>query len=277
MSYAEVVDHPLFAPPFRWRMAVRTLPPADWLQPDDARDDDLRLKAELLARPDQDALRWEPGSEAAAAAVLELVAADLDARGLELASAGVHPIDTVGRSVQEDVCLMEHDGQAWRLTAGSVCFPTRWSLADKIGGSLATIHEPVPGYADELGSRVDRFFDRMTPGSIAYRINWSLVGDPARRLPAAERQAPTRIPEDPATGLHVRIERQTLRRLEPHAAIVFGIRVHGWPLGTVLGDLPAATFAAEIRSAPAAVARYKNLEGLRDELARWLERGGEGA
>jgi hypothetical protein len=282
MSFPEVVDHPLFSPPFRWRMAVRSREAPDWLQIDDAREADLALKEATLADPDNDALRCLPGSEPASQAVLELVEAELAGRGVAVDpggsdGAGAHPIDLAGRVVQEDLCLMERDERAWRLTAGSVCFPTRWSLADKIGGTLAGIHEPVPGYAADIGAQVDRFFDRMAPGAIAYRINWSLVGDSARRLPARNRQAPETMPTDPARDLFMRLEHQTLRRLEDHAAILFGIRIHVWPLGEVLELLPAAEFASEIHTAPPDIARYKNLEGLREELAVWLERGGAGA
>lgn len=277
LSFPEVVDHPIFAPPFRWRMAVRNLGAPEWLQADDLREEDRARKAAILAEPGNDAVRFVRGSEPASHEVLDLIAADLAPQGLEPATVGVHPIDIAGRSVQEDLCLMERDESSWRLTAGSVCFPTRWSLADKIGGTLADIHGPVPGYAEQIGDQVDRFFDRMAVGAMAYRINWSLVGDAARRLPASDRQAPERLPADPATQLFLRVERQTLRRLEQHEAIVFGIRIHVWPLGTVLAALPPSAFADEILTAPTKVARYKNLEGLREELARWIDAGGEGA
>lgn len=277
LSFTEVVDHPLFSLPHRWRMGVRGLAPEAWLQPDDARAADLALKAAMMAEAHTDAVRWEPGSEAAAREVVELVAGALEPHGWALAADGAHPIEIAGRSIQEDLCLMERQDRAWRLTAGCVCFPTRWSLADKIGGSLAAIHAPVPAYAEQLAARVERFFDRMAIGSIVHRINWSLVADPARRLPARSLQAPAVLPDDPATQLFVRVERQTLRRLAAHPAIVFGIRIHVWSLGEVVDQLPGAAFAAELRRAPAAVARYKNLDGLRAALADWLERGGEGA
>lgn len=277
LSFPEVVAHPLFAPPFRWRMGVHSLGAPEWLQADDLRDEDLARKAVILAEPDSDACRFRPGSEPAAQEVLDLVAADLAARGLAPATVGEHAIDIAGRSVQEDLCLMEREAGSWRLTAGSVCFPTRWSLADKIGGTLAGIHSPVPGYAEQIGTQVDRFFDRLAIGAMACRINWSLVGDPARRLPSSTRQAPDRLPADPATELFLRVERQTLRRLAQHDAVVFGIRIHVWSLGTILAELPPPAFVNELLTVPPAVARYKNLDGLREDLARWIDAGGEGA
>ena len=37
--------------------------------------------------------------------------------------------------------------------AACVCFPSRWSLAEKLGASLAAIHGPVPGFERELAAQ----------------------------------------------------------------------------------------------------------------------------
>jgi hypothetical protein len=179
--------------------------------------------------------------------------------------------------VQEDLCLLERrmvaDVARWTLTAGSVSFPTRWDLGSKLGGSLAEIHAPVPGYGEQVGPFVDRFFDRMVPGALASRLNWSLVGEKTRRLEAEDRQAPEAVLTDPGTELFVRIERQTLRRLVVHDAVVFGIRIHVWPLAEVAEDLSTEPFAEMLDSMPPEVARYKDLDGLRSTVATWLRAG----
>ena len=38
------------------------------------------------------------------------------------------PLETAALCVQEDLCVMQERSGAWCLTAGSVCFPTRWEL-----------------------------------------------------------------------------------------------------------------------------------------------------
>jgi hypothetical protein len=271
LGFSDVVEHSPFGDaPFRWRMGVRGLAEDLWLQPDDLREADLAEKAALIARDPDQVMRQLPVADAAASELLGLITDDLARRSLPPPPTAGVAIERAGRAVQEDLCVMQPVNGVWSMVAGSVCFPTRWSLADKIGKSLAAIHAPVPNYATDLGPQVERFFDRMTAGSLAYRLNWSLVGQPDRRLPAMARQAPTDLPEDPRQDLFVRIERQTLRRLTGTNAIVFGIRIHVWPLGDVVDDVVAAGFIHELQEIPFDVARYKNLDGMRPQMIAWL-------
>ena len=53
--------------------------------------------------------------------------------------AGQHPIEWAARGVQEDLCLLERDDTGWRFTAAAVCFPTRWSPAEKVGLGLRAV------------------------------------------------------------------------------------------------------------------------------------------
>jgi hypothetical protein len=255
-------------------MGVHSLAADEWLQIDDLRDLDLLEKDLLRLRHPGRTFVALPGSEMAGGEVASLVESALARHGHRLRRNGVHPLDTAALGVQEDLCLLEraveNESARWILTAGSVCFPTRWDLPSKLGCSLAEIHAPVPRYAEQLSLQVDRFFDRMLPGSLAARLNWSLVGEKTRRLEPRDRQAPTVLPADPGRELFLRIERQTLRRLADHDAVAFGIRVHVWPLGQVAAELPPEAFADMLCSIPVDVARYKDLEELRAGLVAWL-------
>ena len=268
LSVGATAGHPAGA--FRWRMGVRATDAAHWLQFDDRREADLREKAVLRAQRGDETFVAAPGSEAAAAEVCELVDDELRRHGLRGALPRNHPLDTAGLSVQEDLCLLERGHGSWTMTAASVSFPTRWDVRAKLGRSLTEIHDPVPGYREQLGERVERFFERMTPGAIASRLNWSLVGDDRRRLDPDEPQAPPGMPDDPGRDLFLRVERQTLRRLTRHEAIVFGIRIHGWPLDQVVDTPTAGAFADLLESMPLDIARYKELEALRPGLVDWL-------
>ena len=271
LPFAEVIPTTLFHDtPFRWRVASRALSADGWLQPDPAAlASDLAEKARILDGG-LDAFVVTDGSEAACLEVRDLVA---DAIGQPLADLAGHPLEVAARRVHEDLVVMEKRDGAWMMTAGVVCFPTRWSPSDKIGRSMATIHDPVPRYGD-IAAAVDRLFDRLQPGRIAWRPNWSVVGDSSLRLDVNDRQAPAAMPADPATQLHLRVERQTIRRLEATPdALVFTIRVHRWPLGEVLGEIDRA-LAAELRALPSDVAVYKNLDEWRHDLASYLD--GEG-
>ena len=41
-----------------------------------------------------------------------------------------HPLIKAARLVQEDLVILQHIDGAWVLTAGVVCFPSHWSVAD---------------------------------------------------------------------------------------------------------------------------------------------------
>ncbi len=278
MSLAEAIPSPPFKEsPFKWRLAVRACEPEQWLQVDDAREADLVEKDRILATRFAESVAWVPGSEPAAAEVAGLVDADLARRGVRVppetarSTDAPHPIERAARSVQEDLCVLERQPEGWVLTSAAVCFPTRWDLAEKIGTSMAAIHVPVPRYEADVGELVDRFFDRMRPGSIVWRPNWSLVTDPALRLEVEHREAPAPLPADPGESLWLRMERQTLRRLVDNPdAICFTIRIHRWPVHEVIETVADAGFVAELAAMPIDVADYKNVEGMRHDLLDWI-------
>lgn len=183
------------------------------------------------------------------------------------------PLELAARLIQEDLCLLEADGGAYVLTAGMVCFPSRWALADKIGKPLATIHTPVPGYEDRLERAVDRFFASLRPERPVWRLNWSLVETDTLHLPPEARTA--RVEADPETigdRLFLRVERQTLRRMPETGAILFTIRTYVDPLPGIIDTAEAAqALIARLTDMPDPLARYKNLEDCRPALVTWLE------
>ena len=274
MSFADAVPVNVFRDgPFRWRMLTRALGAGAWLQIDDQLETYRAQKAALIAERFDDCVLSVPGSESAGGEVLRLVQADLASQGREtVVDDSLHPIDAAARAIQEDLVLMERQDQGWVMTAGSVCFPTRWDPRAKIGQSMDAIHEPVPQYQEMIGSLVNRFFDRLQPGHLVWRPNWSLVDDPGLRLDPGHRQLKVGDLDDVGRELWLRVERQTLRRLEEHPdAICFTIRVHRWPLHEVASELTDSAFAQELAEMPVDIADYKNIAGVRDELARWIE------
>ena len=274
MSFAEAIPVDLFRDgPYRWRLLVRALADPAWLQIDDQLEIYRAEKAALLASRFDDCFVAMPGSESAAMEILRLVRADLVNRGLpDQVDESLHPLDAAGRLIQEDLVLMERQEHEWVMTAGSLCFPTRWDPVSKIGRGMDEIHAPVPQYESMVGSLVNRFFDRMQPGSLVWRPNGSLVDEPTLRLDVVHREMTVDRPTDIGTGLWLRTERQTLRRLEQHPdAICFTIRVHRWSLAELADELAGSAFARELASMPVDIADYKNIENVRGALGEWLE------
>lgn len=248
------------------RMGTRQLGGRPWLVFDDARERELGLKADLLAGRHDEVFALESdgsGGEAVHAAeeTLGLVTAELLAADLPVdpPADGLHPLDVAGRLVQEDLCLLRPAAERWVLAGASLCFPSRWRLADKIGLPMAAVHGPVDGYEEVLARRVDTMLSRLG-SAIALRRNWFVHPDGSLFQP----DRPSVEPVIPAARcrqeLHLRSERQTLRTLPETGWVLFTIRIQQAPLARFLDDAGRrAGFARFLADAPAAIATHRGL------------------
>ncbi len=209
--------------------------PEDWLRLDDAYAPQMALRDRLLAERSGEVLADTPGSEPAQAELLELgldwigtqpnftlretEVTRPDGRRVPLDPS--QPLRTLGRLVQQDLCLMQPDGAGeHRLTAAILCFPASWRLAEKLGRPLTGIHRPVAEYEPDLAKRVQRMFDALRPGVVLQRANCLAYEDPSLFVPRGEQERRVHPGAEP---LYLRLERQTLRRLPQSGAIVFAI------------------------------------------------------
>lgn len=210
-----------------------------------------------------------PSSRPAQAELRDMVAGWL---GRPIPDGGRPPLYAAARQVADDLCLMEHDGQAWRLTALSLSAGSLFTAREVIGRALGEIHGPVTGFGTKLLARVTRIFDGLRDGLLLERRNWSVVSDPALHLPDAgpmRAAIPDIDPARAAEALFVRCERQTLRRLPETRGVCFTIRVWVNPLSDIAAD-PArlARFAEAWRTAHPDFRAYKRLELYDDLVAR---------
>ncbi len=167
------------------------------------------------------------------------------------------------------------------FTAAVLCFPSRWRLMDKLGKPLSAVHAPVPLYGDRLAAPVDRFMRHVKPGHVASRLNWSLLDDPALFQPGGKWRVEGGsgiTATNAGERIYLRVERQTLRRLPISGAVLFGIRVHVYPLDRVIDSANrAATLAEAVRALPVEIQHYKSLLPFREALLTWLEAVGSRA
>lgn len=274
-------------------MGLMPLDLKDWIEPDAYFAGELKEKERLLAERQGEVFAALPAAALGSAEVLALLVEYLPTRfpkmykksgdRIENLATGqhwemrtLHPLDLAGRLVQEDLCLMQwqSDTQLYHLVGASVCFPTRWSLADKIGKPLNTIHAPVPGYEEQLATTMDKFFDRLKVDKPVWRLNWSLMDDPTLFQPSGHGRTGGNAaitPENAGDRLWLRMERQTLRRLPRTRDILFTIRVYVKPLAQLAPDR-AAQLAAALRALPQPVQRYKSLPPFIGAVLTWLER-----
>ena len=139
------------------------------------------------------------------------------------------PLLTLGRLVQEDLCLMQRLGGEHALTAAVLCFPASWTLSEKLGRSMLGIHIPVESYTEDLARRVQRLFDAIRPEQPLWRMNFHVYESPAlfHPRPEADRHPKTR------EGAYVRAERQCLVRLPKTEAVLFSIHTYQVALNTL--------------------------------------------
>lgn len=276
-------------------MGLAALDLHDWIEPDERFVSDLHEKERLLHECHQDVFADLPTAAAGSAEVLDLLAEHLPARfpmlyqraghwlrnvptgcRWNLAESTLHPLDLAGRLVQEDLCLMQQaEGTAYHLVGGSVCFPTRWRLAEKLGKSLGAIHAPVPGYMEHLTLSMDRLFHRLKVERPVWRLNWGLLDDPALFQPIGHGRLahhPHITAQNAGDMLWLRMERQTLRRLPRTRDILFTIRVHVRPLHTLATHPERATaLAAAIRAMPPTMRQYKSFLPFLEAVLAWLD------
>jgi hypothetical protein len=177
--------------------------------------------------------------------------------------------------VQEDICIMSNIDGKWVLTAAVLYAPSRWKLFDKIGKSLEGIHQPVPGYQEQIGNAVEFTFDKLTIDRSVWRANWTLLDDPTRfqpTPPSPENQLKI-AGADLNEQIFFRVERQTLRKMPKTGDIVFTIRTYVTPLGKLLQAIETPEKMLEaVKTMEADHVAYKGWNTLKPALIEHLER-----
>lgn len=177
----------------------------------------------------------------------------------------------LGTAWEPDFLLLQSgpDG-AVRLLGGCVCFPSSWSLQEKVGKLIESIHDVVPGLNNSIGPQIHAFLSKLKPDVAWLRSNWGLSRTaelnqhPARNLP--------RLDETVRLGeVWLRVENQALVSLPRTNGVLFGIRITLRRLDEICSDqLLKKRLIRALSTMPAAVARYKGLESARGPLLQLL-------
>ncbi|MEM1073440.1 MAG: DUF3445 domain-containing protein [Pseudomonadota bacterium] len=130
------------------------------------------------------------------------------------------PLVTLGRLIQEDVCILRKVGDEHVLVGAVLCFPANWTLREKAGRPLTRIHRPVPEYDAAIAKRVQRLFDGVQTGRPLWRNNMLRYEDADLYQPRLE-DGPDR--ELTGRGNFIRAERQCILRLPISRDVIFSI------------------------------------------------------
>lgn len=202
--------------------------------------------------------------------------ADILREAIDLArSVGVEVQDEtltgIGGAWEPDLLMLRASAEEQpRLVAGCVCFPSSWSLEEKIGHPLDFIHKPVATLNEQFAAPIQQFMARLKPGISWERINWGLSRSPelnqhpARKLPRL----------DARVGMEeiwFRAEYQSLVSLPASNGVLFGIRLVIEPIKELRKNPEfAAGLTRALQTMPEAIARYKGLADARDRIISLL-------
>ena len=190
-----------------------------WLEPKDNRE----YKKQMLAS-EHEVIRSSPESIPAQEELLELIMRECDQMKMHITPKG--PLELASLMVFEDLCIMLPIDDTYQLAAAAIYAPSNWKLAEKFKQNIAEIHQKVPGFDEDMTRKVDHVFRGLPPDRILERYNWSIYMN----------SNPYQPKKLPGKEFYLRIERQTIRKLERSKGIVFTIGVHVDPLKDVLKD-----------------------------------------
>lgn len=208
----------------------------DWLQVDDAYAGQMALREALLRDREGDVIgiteRAQPAVDEMYEMVLDRLPACFERSSQEVICPDgravtldpQRPLQVLGRIVQEDLCLMEEDGAGEHLLSAAIlCFPAGWTLAEKLGRPMMRIHQPVDKYTEDIGKRVQRLLNAISPDTPLWRANAHQSRAPLFN-PLRED-----APKDSVNQGHmpfIRSERQCLLRLPRTRAVLFSIHTY---------------------------------------------------
>jgi hypothetical protein len=226
------------------------------------------MKRALVAERPQEVIACVEGAEEACEEVAAGVLASIGAN--PSMESGIDALVDSALQVADDLCILLPDENGVpRLSAAVLCSPNRWRLADKIGGTMASIHSPVARYDTDLNSPVNSVMMRLSPERPIWRANWGISNHPALFQP----DTPPITPEMNAADMWFRVEWQTLRRLPLTGGILFTIRTYVEKLSDFMErDQPLVQDIAElVNKIHEDVAQYKSIAPYREKLFAYFE------
>jgi hypothetical protein len=260
---------PVAADALRLRVAARTLDDHQWVSAPDADWPlTIAMKQQLLDKRRHEVVACTPGAESASEEAAHGV---LHSIGIAPASqSGIEALVSAALQVADDLCVLlpDEDG-VMKLRAAVLCSPNRWRLAEKMNGTMASIHQPVARYASDLDSPVNAVLKRLSPDRSLWRVNWGLANHPALFQP----DTPPTTPDMNIADMWVRIEWQTLRKLPDTGGVLFTIRTYVERLSDfVQRDYQVVHSTSDlIAKIPEDVAAYKSIAPYRDAVVAYLD------
>ncbi len=147
----------------------------------------------------------------------------------------IDAIDALSCQIQEDLCIVQIEGDQHWLAALHLCMPNHWAASEKIGGDFAMVHAAVP----EMTKVVDQapsLMSTLLENGPYVRFAWGLATDDRlNHHPVAPPNTATADwlgrkfkPMEPK--LFLRVERQVLLGFSYAGMLLFTIRTFITPI-----------------------------------------------
>ncbi|KAF3033841.1 hypothetical protein E8E11_001618 [Didymella keratinophila] len=153
-----------------------------------------------------------------------------------------HALELLGSHIDNEFLILlpssaPEDGGKYRLEAFTTCFPSGFRTRGKLGLLLASIHDPVPHYAQKLERSMDRFFASLPAFKIVKRWNWTISTTGDLFCVSGNHATSDELKDGKVAKGNVdlrmtflRCERQTLHRLPQSKAVVFAFKTYQYPI-----------------------------------------------
>jgi hypothetical protein len=305
MAYEYFAETPHFRP-YRWaavdfQVGLQRINAEDWLHLEDDYDSIMRTKRRHLSQYPERFYKTLPQSRAAQSELRAAIVAHLleqqaprfslsgstfrcEAGGSwDLSDESVEPLWQLSDFVQEDFMLLQQVDGLTTITAASNAYSSSGRLVSSVGRDIRWAHQPVPSLTALHGARIDRILASVHEDALCARFNWQLTPlssvflppDPHAANKDALRAVSDRLSRDFSLApslLHMRVERQTLRRLPETRAIAFSIHTYSDPLACVAADQVAIdALLTLLKGYSAARLHYNEMDTIHASVIAWLE------
>ncbi len=182
--------------------------------------------------------------------------------------------DEIVSQIQEDVAVVQLDGERDWLAAIHLCSPNHWDPRTKIGRPFNEIHVPVPGI-ERTVKNYPVMLKMIVEKDVFTRFAWGIATD--MRLNHHPEPPPDvdatawkgRRVADENTEFFVRVERQNLIGLKDVNAFIFTIRTYFYNVADLNSD-ERASLATAVKSMTEESLEYKGMNGFRSQLLLFL-------
>jgi dimethylamine monooxygenase subunit A len=190
------------------------------------------------------------------------------------------PLDWVGRQVQEDIIILSNDDTT-SLCAGQLCLPNGWCLDDKFGKTFLGIHQPAPKMIGSTMNAAHKVMGKIIANKTLWRASWNFKItnqlDMSSKFTKAYNEelkeiAPQLNEENIGEKIFIRIERQTITKLEKSGCVLFGIHTYQSKLADeVKNKVRSSQIVGTLKTTPREMLNYKAISPFENVLLRYVE------